>query len=107
MNDNLKLSTHSIMRLRERTEFEEKEFIENVKIARKLGLSYKDLSAKHGESFNFLIPKYYDRIKKYYNGYLYIFSKNKKTLITVFKVEDKELKKSLDELFLEKKKNLR
>lgn len=98
----VKITSHANLRLKQRTELYKKRFISNSSLAYKNGLKIDEV-----EEYN-LRRYFYVRgrniVKKYYKGYIYIFNKNSKRLITLFAIENKENLKKLETIWLEKRK---
>lgn len=104
MSRRLKLTKHSSLRYEERTNVEKRDYEKNGKTARSKGLRFEEVDFKEKKIFNYLKPTSWNAVKKYYNGFIYVFSKNKRKLITVYKVENEEMKNRLEEIWRERRK---
>ena len=88
----MKLSKHSKIRMRERTEFnhnERKMLFRNALSNGKSAGQIKDINIR-----NFLYSKEKRCKAKLYKNYVFIYSKNGKQLYTMYKLPDKYLKGS-------------
>ena len=86
----MKLSQHSKLRIRERTTFNHKERRQLFKNALQNGKSINDIKDKRVRNFINSKQQYNSKIKLY-KDYLFIYSKNKHQLYTMYELPE-ELK---------------
>ena len=79
----MKLSDHSKFRFRERTELTRKDFTSLSKLALKKGITLGNIPIEDG-----YLRKYMScgtgKYKRFYQGYIFIFSMHQKKLVTVY-----------------------
>jgi hypothetical protein len=105
MSRKLKLTKHSNKRYAERTKVDKRDFEKNGRTARSVGLRFSEIDINDIKLFNLMKPKSTKAFKKYYNGYIYVFSSNGYKLITVYEVTDQEAKEKLEEIWKKKKRS--
>lgn len=83
----MKLSNHSKMRLKERTEVERNKFLSLSKLAMKNGITIRHVPEDDGYLRKYMscgVGKY----KKYYQGYIFIFTMNSRKLVTMYEANE-------------------
>lgn len=84
----MKLSKHSILRMKQRTDCNHKDRKKFYKDALKYGKSYGTINDERLR--NYLLSKETNHSRaKLYKGYVFIHSKNSKQLYTMYKLPDK------------------
>lgn len=83
----MKLSNHSKLRLKERTDCERSKFLSLSKLAIKNGITLRHVPVEDG-----YLRKYMScgagKYKKYYQGYVFIFAMNSRKLITMYEANE-------------------
>jgi hypothetical protein len=95
----VKLSYHAEQRFKERTEEEKQRFVTLSKIAHRKGLVWTQISilyptlhkTQEGSKLKNYMSAMYGRKKKYYQGYIFVFSSATRKLITVFPCKEEYL----------------
>lgn len=83
----MKLSNHSKMRLKQRTEVERNKFLSLSKLAMKNGINLRHIPLDDGYLRKYMTAGA-GRYKKYYQGYIFIFTMNSKKLITMYEANE-------------------
>ena len=101
MSTKIKITKHALIRSRQRIGIKRKNLLINSKKAFKKGLILSDVSK------NKFLTKYFytynkNIVKKYYEGYIYVFNKNSKNLITVIKIDNQKSIEELNKIFFKK-----
>lgn len=83
----MKLSNHSKMRLKQRTDVERNKFFSLSKLAMKNGINLRHVPLEDGYLRKYMTARV-GRYKKYYQGYIFIFSMNSRKLITMYEANE-------------------
>ena len=92
----MKVTQHAKMRIRERTELNTKERKRLFRRALDSGKSKQDIKDDSIRKFVEEVEERKAKVK-IYQGYVFIYSKNKKTLYTMYQLPEELLKRWLDE----------
>lgn len=95
----VKLSSHADLRFKERTQEEKKEFISLSRSAYKKGLMWLHIEilepefkkTKEGKVLKRYMKAYQNRKKKFYRGYIFIFSSSTRKVITMYPCKEEYL----------------
>lgn len=103
----MKLSNHSKMRLKERTDCDRNKFLSLSKLAMKNGITIRHVPEEDGYLRKYMscgVGKY----KKYYQGYIFLFTMNSRKLVTMYEANE-VFKERLEKIYKRvrcKKKNV-
>lgn len=94
----MRITSHAKKRMKERGHFTHREKIKMFKNALHHGLSPDDIKDNKSELRQYLFTKQNNRARvKLYQEYVYIYNKNSKNLITMYKLPSRFLKENNEE----------